>query len=485
MPDKISDITIIGGGFAGAVTAIKLLRAVGVGHAGVPLHLRIIESRAEIGRGIAYSTDHVEHTVNGPAGLFGLYPERPSHLADWLAANAARHGWTPPAGVQAGFGDAFPPRWLYGTYVQEELKQALKDAGQQVRLDTVQGRALDLRPAAHGYDVILEDGRQLRTARAVLALGLFRSSSDKFFASPADRAALGARYIDDVWNSTAWQGVAQDQDILLVGSSLTALDAAFSAERAGFKGRFHALSRRGLLVQPRRQTAPWPDVLDGQRLPSTVRDVVRAVRVARRAVQAAGADWQQLPPAIRPHVPALWETGSLAERRRFLRHIRPFWEISLHRAGPESGKKLEQYTRDGRLRQLTGRIHALRAQGDKVAVQWSARGQDQVQTLLVDRVANAAGYEFDWLRIEDPLVRALLQRKLVQPHPIGFGIDADGATGAVRAADGQLQETLFAVGHALRGEVWESNSIGEQLLGAINTANALAASLQPAAESVA
>ncbi|WP_165774363.1 FAD/NAD(P)-binding protein [Herbaspirillum robiniae] len=475
MPEQISDLAIIGGGFAGAVTAIKLLRAVAAEGGQAPLSIRIIESRAEVGRGIAYSTDNDEHIVNGPAQLFGLYPERPAHLTEWLAANAARHGWTPPPGVD--FAEAFPPRRVYGSYVQEELAQALRDAGPAASVEYVHGRALDLHTAGHGYDITLEDGRRLAASRVVLALGLFRNAGESFL-SPAQRAALGRRYIDDVWNAHAWKDVRHEQDILIIGSSLTALDAAFNAQRAGFGGRFHALSRRGLLVQPRRQLAPWPDVLDGKRLPDTLRGLLQATRAARRAVKAAGADWQQLPPAIRPHVPALWDKASNADRKRFLRHIRPFWEISLHRAGPESGKQLDRLLAEGRLNRLAGRIRALRPAGDKVAVDWSPRGEDGVRTLLVDRVANAAGYEFDWLRIDDPLVRNLLARKLVRPHATGFGIDADPATGAVLAPGVSQPGSLFAVGHPLRGAVWESNSIAEQVAGAGNTALALAVTLQ-------
>ncbi|MBP0597360.1 FAD/NAD(P)-binding protein [Herbaspirillum sp. LeCh32-8] len=479
MSKQISDLAIIGGGFAGTVTAIKLLRAIRADADGnaAPVSIRIIESRAELGRGIAYSTDNDDHIVNGPAQLFGLYPDRPSHLADWLAANAARHGWTPPAG--ASFAEAFPPRRLYGSYVQQELQQALRDAGALASLEFVQARALDLNVAAHGYDITLDNGRQLAAARVVLAPGLFRAGSG-FFSSQAERRELGERYIDDVWNAHAWRDVGGDEDILLIGSSLTALDAAFNAERAGFKGQFHALSRRGLLVQPRRQLAPWPDVLDAERLPESLSELLRATRIARRAVKAAGADWQQLPPAIRPHVPTLWNKACNADRQRFLRHIRPFWEIALHRAGPESGKKLDQLNASGRLRQLTGRIRALRPAGDKVAVRWTPRGDTADQTLLVDRVVNAAGYEFDWLRVDDTLVRALLTRKLVRPHATGFGIDADPTTGEVLGAAVAVPGTLFAVGHPLRGAAWESNSIPEQVAGAANTALALAASLQTA-----
>jgi len=162
-----------------------------------------------------------------------------------------------------------------------------------------------------------------------------------------------------------------------------------------------------------------------------------------------------------------------------LRHLRPFWEISLHRAGRESAKKLSQLIDAKRFDHHAGRIRSLRTTSDgRIAVEWQPRGQQQTQTLVVDRVVNALGYEFDWSRIDDPLVRHLQERKLVQRHATGFGIDAVPQTGAVLSGQGVTQDDLYAVGHPLRGVIWESNAIGEQLLEAVNTAQAVVASLQ-------
>ncbi|SKD04934.1 Uncharacterized NAD(P)/FAD-binding protein YdhS [Burkholderia sp. CF099] len=472
-------IIVVGGGFAGAVTAIHLIRAALDNATRAPLEIHIVESDGEIGRGIAYSTRNDDHIVNGPAALFGLYPNAPSHLVEWLEANAAAHGWAPPPGVP--FTDAFPSRWLYGTYVQSTLQQAIASAGARVRLQIVEGRAVDLQLENDRYRLTLADGGTLVSSRLVLATGLHRARAERFLPESDVYHSLGARYIDDVWSQSAWGEVAHDREILIVGTGLSALDAALSAQRAGFTGRFHLLSRRGLLVHPRRQCAPWPGVLDADRLPTTLRDLLRATRAARRAIAAAGDDWQRLPPAVRPFVQALWECASDTERRRFLRHLRPFWEIALHRAGPESGKRLDEWIGEKRLVRHSGRLQAVRlASGDRVEAEWLPRGGGPVETLHVDRVINASGYEFDWSRIDDPFVRALLSRQLVRRHSSGFGIEADATTGAVISGAGDVQPTLFAVGHPLRGAAWEANSIQEQVGGAINSAKALVASLQAA-----
>jgi len=95
--------------------------------------------------------------------------------------------------------------------------------------------------------------------------------------------------------------------------------------------------------------------------------------------------------------------------------------------------------------------------------------------MLVDRVINAQGYEFDWRKIDDALLVSILQRGLVSVHSTGYGIDTVATSGAVRNAAGDTSDSLFAVGHPVRGVVWESNSIAEQLAGATATAQAIAA----------
>ena len=87
-------IVIIGGGYAGAVAAIKLLDS-----AAIALSLTTVERREELGRGVAYSTRELVHLLNGTAQTSTLHPDDPHHLARWLAANGERFGWTPPADI--------------------------------------------------------------------------------------------------------------------------------------------------------------------------------------------------------------------------------------------------------------------------------------------------------------------------------------------------------------------------------------------------
>lgn len=88
-------------------------------------------------------------------------------------------------------------------------------------------------------------------------------------------------------------------------------------------------------------------------------------------------------------------------------------------------------------------------------------------------MVNALGHEFDWRKVDDPLAGQLLGAGLVRPHATGFGIDADPVTKAVIGRDGAVSGTIFAIGHPLRGVSWESNSIPEQVAGAVELARSL------------
>ncbi len=90
---------IVGGGFAGALTAPASCS----NEPEVPLAITIIERRRGASVGIlpTVSTEPV-HLVNGPTEIFSLYPEDPGHLSRWLVEeNGPANGWTPPAEVSS------------------------------------------------------------------------------------------------------------------------------------------------------------------------------------------------------------------------------------------------------------------------------------------------------------------------------------------------------------------------------------------------
>ena len=461
LPDPHS-IAIVGGGFAGAVTALRLIAS-----STRRLDLTVVEPAARLGRGIAYATSEPDHVVNGLAGGFALHEDQPErHFLDWLSAEAEAGRWAPPAGDIA---QTSPPRALYGGYLERELAEAVRRAGGRVRFTHRRDRVVDV----DGHTLMLASGAALAAGRVVLATGLHRRE-------PALAAGLLGHpaYVSDIFAADAFAGVEAAADVLLLGSGLSMLDAVVSLEKRGFRGRYTVVSRRGLLVAPRREVAPWPGTPQAGELPRDARSVLRWIRRERRAVAAAGRDWQSLPPLFRQHAAAIWAGLANRDRTRLARRLLPYWNLAMHRGAPSSYAFFARAQAEGRLRHLAGTVTGIEPGDAGLRAVLRPKGGGAPLYLDADRVVSSLGFEFDWTRIDDPLVRNLLRRGRAVRHPVGVGVRADPATLALVDSEGRISDTLFAVGHPLRGELFEASSLKEQ----INQANRLAVLLAHRAE---
>lgn len=83
MDAGIDHVAIIGGGFAGTLLAINLVR-----HGGP--RATLIERRAnQLARGVAYSAAHADHLLNVRAGNMSALRDDPDHFVRWLVARGA------------------------------------------------------------------------------------------------------------------------------------------------------------------------------------------------------------------------------------------------------------------------------------------------------------------------------------------------------------------------------------------------------------
>ena len=457
-------VAIVGGGFAGALIALKLLE-----RTEVPLAITIVERREELGRGVAYSTTDPVHLVNGPAEIFSLYPEDPGHLSRWLVENGPANGWVPPAEV----GSSSPPRHLYGTYVRDELARAGATARLGSTLRHIRASASALVATPHRIRITTADGTTVESDEAVLALGVFQPRL------PAAERALArhARFAANPWDGDALERLTGCEEILLIGSSLSMVDAVASMEARGYRGRYRVISRRGQFVEGRRTVDAARDFLADGPLPATARELLSRVKAERRAISAAGADWQGLPLAIRPHIPSLWQGASDRERLRFTRHLRAFWDVTAHRSAPESHTTIETVIAEDRLAYGRARLLGFAVEGDQIVAQLGTR--TGIENARFDGVIDCRGHQLhDWRQIADPFVKSLLANGEVRPHSTGYGIDAT-SEGDLINEEGRVHRNLSAIGHPLRGVAWESSSITEQRAQAIALADRILAKFTP------
>ena len=155
-------VVIVGGGLSGASLAWHLAQMQ------VPVVVTVIEPRAELGRGLAYSTTEPTHRINVPAHRMSLDPDHHDDFADWLREAAASGRLPPDDQADAGRGDLFPRREVFGQYVADRLAPHLQ-AGAVRHL---RARVQDIQRNEDGSLLLhLSDDGLVRADLLVLATG--------------------------------------------------------------------------------------------------------------------------------------------------------------------------------------------------------------------------------------------------------------------------------------------------------------------------
>ncbi|SNB71050.1 Uncharacterized NAD(P)/FAD-binding protein YdhS [Arboricoccus pini] len=458
-------IVIVGGGFSGAVLAIHLAR-----RAKESLDIKIVEPRARLGSGLAYSTTVPDHFMNAPSTLSSIEPEDPHHLSRWLEAYASERGLDVDAWRHEG--QVFTPRWIFGRYIEAQLNVVAEQCAPAVLVRHVRAAAAHITRRANGTIVHLSDGRAIVADQLVLAFGATPGRPD--FAKDLPHGQPG--YLGDPWREDDYSTLAGGSLVLLAGTGLTMADAIATLEAKGYRGRYLAISRRGIRAFERRSPAVLPSFLDPADLPTSLTKLWRQVRAVLRDLKCNGGDWQSVVPVIRAQLPDLWRSATAKDKQQFLRHLRRIWEMSQHRLPPPASRLLDALAAQGRLEIKAGRIQRTAARKDgRLGVAFKPRGGDHVQILTVDGLINCTGAQHDLLRATNrPFVQNLLASGHIRPGPFSFGLDVHPDL-RVLDAKARPQSWLFAVGAPVRGVHWESNGVSELLSQVVGLADRLAA----------
>lgn len=437
----MTTIAVIGAGFSGTLLTLHLLR-----RCPPPTRLLLIERNSQFGRGLAYATGNASHILNVPAGRMSAFHDRPNDFLEWLTNQPESEIRLT---VNAG---TFAPRRQFGAYIRALLNDEIKRSGRD-RLELVRGDVTGLDQTSHPLVLTLDRDRTLQADLVVLAVGNFPPepmpvASPGFYDTPFYRA--------DPWAADAVTHLEPDAPVLLVGTGLTAVDAVISLLDQGHTGPIYAISRRGLL--PRRHAGVPLPAPEHEPYPTTVSALTRFLRKESARAATQGSGWQPVIDDLRPVTVDVWQVMPLQDRRRFLRHLRPWWDVHRHRMAAQVADRIDAARASGQLRILVGRIRDFAIRNGSVEVLYRPRRQDALATVEVARVINCAGPGADYDRIQDPLIRDLLAEGVVRPDVLRLGLDVTGNC-ALLNRQGAISRRLFAVGPLTKGTFWEMTAV--------------------------
>ncbi|WP_461488414.1 FAD/NAD(P)-binding protein [Pontibacter sp. HJ8] len=445
------NIAIIGGGLSGTLTAIHLLR-----YAPEGTDICLVEQdRYRMNRGIAYSSQLPFQPLNVPASAMSLFPDEPYDFFAWLTAHQYRYKGQLKAPVSP---QDFVPRFIFGDYLKSRLQEAEAGAPQGVKLVNVYEEAVSVKQEGSAFQVTLRSQETMQADKVVLALGNFPPGHLPI----PDEAFYGSScYVASPWAAKGLMSLPADASLLLIGSSLTMVDLVGSLQAQGHTGKVYVVSRHGLLPQPTgTETMPCYKLSLPPNGPLSAMDMFRFIRHEIQEAARKGYTWRNVLDALREEVPGIWQAFSGQEKKRFLRHIRPFWETHRHRMPAASANLLQKLQAQGQLEVIAASIVDMQETGETACVTIRRRKQTTTETIEVSRVINCTGPQGDFTKVPIPLVQQLLKDGMIKPDPLSLGV-LTMPDGTLVGEEGKPTVGLFTLGPPRKATLYESTALRE------------------------
>jgi uncharacterized NAD(P)/FAD-binding protein YdhS len=456
---KPERFAIVGGGYTGALLAVQLARA-----APRALDITVIEPRPELGRGLAHSTRHPDHRLNAPAAIHNIFPDEPDAFANWLDETGVTAN-DPES--RARDGAIYPRRHAFGDYIGAIVDghAMLNPSGSHIRHE--RDAAVAIHKKGSTLEVALHRGNPIPADIVALATSNERPSRPGPFQKLRHEA-----FFANPWQID-YPAIAGEGHVLVVGTGLTAVDIIAALLRTGHGGPITAVSRRGLAPTRRwSDGTPGPAIWDAlardvpafverHGTPERIVPLLRTLRADIRERYAAGSSWQPVFDELRDAALVLWPNLPVTEKRRFMRHLRSWYEAHRFRMPPPLEPIFDGAIAAGQLTVGQGFLQAARPSpknaGKSLDVMLVGHdGTRKVGTYAA--VINCTGPEQHAGRSSNPVIRDLMRQGMARPHPCGMGLLVDERCRVI-GHDSLPQTDHYAFGLLTRGTFGESTSV--------------------------
>lgn len=220
---------------------------IGAGPTGVSLFIQMysqLETRYSVldyviadgrkpGSGLAFGTFYNSHLINLPASVMSINPDNPLEFVEWRAKNQSL--WQKVFSDEEQAWSEFPPRRLFGLYVGHRLQDALNGASCAELINTSVSCVTPIQ-SGRKFSVEFDNGTKEIFDKVIVCIGhaprfsLLSNSSPKFFCSPYQT-----------------MDIPTHAKVGIIGSRLTAIDAALALKEKGHGGKITMVSRTGKL----------------------------------------------------------------------------------------------------------------------------------------------------------------------------------------------------------------------------------------------
>lgn len=418
---NLKELVIIGDGFAAAVMTVHLLRQ------GIPRSSITVIGPGELGKGNAYNCASPFFRLNVREDLPIIFSEDPLHFARWALKNVN----DPEAKTEAGY---FYRRQDFGRYVSELIAHETIPG----QLEQIKAKVLSLSGSENNWHLELDNQCVLFAKHVIIATGN-PSPTWPCRVIPQQAAPANSRLIENPWTGHFLEGVDVQENIILLGGGLTALDAINALEGRKHRGLISVISPRALFPP---EQAPWKKQ-DQPNWPQNV-SPARLIRFMRNYLPSDptnSTEWQSAWEELRPNLNFLWQQFSPHQKKSLFRRLGWLWSFYRFRASPQAIDAYRRLKENNQIRFVIGRAKEIKCSELKVTALLG--GGIEVEG---DRILNCTGVA------QDQLLQQLIKSNLAIPDELGYAIAVDKNFRALHLS-GEPWNSLWMIGPGTMGSL--------------------------------
>jgi uncharacterized NAD(P)/FAD-binding protein YdhS len=350
-------IGIIGAGFSGTLTSVQLINKLNT-----PCEIILIDKKERLGKGVAYNPYSNKHLLNVITSKMSAFAHQPNHFLEWVMEKELFK--TKDKNIIA---NSFLPRSVYGEYLEDVLKEAIKNAEQkQIKLNIINSSVVNLDVSENNVALELENKSKYEVDYCVIATGnnLPRNPKIKnmdFYNSD--------KYYQNPWKIESVKGANEDLPVLIIGNGLTMVDNVFGFIEQGFKGKIYSISPNGFNILPHRHGGlNYSKLIEELSTENSLYDLIKKVNKHIKMVREYGVSAEPIIDSLRPQTQKFWQMFSEKEKDIFMSRLRHLWGVARHRIPVHSHDKLQQLRINGILKIKSGKINNIENLGKHVLV---------------------------------------------------------------------------------------------------------------------
>jgi len=472
------NILVVGEGPSAISVAANLLPKTDL-MAGVRFKVTMIDKLPRAVGGGPFGPGPRIHRCNQRSQTMGLSPNHPRAFRDWLENRANANDFENEDLTH-------PPRQEFGIFLSDMLRKTRKEYAERGhKLESLVAEIINVDEGPDSVVATTLEGEKLEFDSVVLTNGPSSSDqytelleSDNYFPSPYPTHALASK-------------IPHEASVAIIGSSLTAIDAANGLAEQGHRGRITLYSRTGRIpaVQAKGERytpavftpESTKKLLEMEPLPLTaLLPKLREELEVATSFSSFDFDWMQKDnESAVTFLRRTYHCSQLAQPyQSVLRELYATYGEQIYRKLSTADKKfvkssslwkrfrhtMARPTAKAFLNLLeSGQVSVIRGLKSIEPAYKSFRVccLDEQQTTRIDEVdvvINATGASSNVPKLiekglADPLICSLVEKGQVTPHPVG-GIDAVYDRWNVIRSNGVASKRIYATGHLVSGTVF-------------------------------